>query len=483
VQKDHVFQKNNERIAQNLQHITSQLRDFERTEQEIADVCEYVGSKHTQTTGLNETDCARLYWEQYLANESRIKIPQHKECEFAILVPVYNEHWDRIKRQIDSLKRQVDVSEHAWEVIYVVNNGLNAEPEILRQNKIVVDALKNLSIKNIHVIDKSTLGNEIPRCNVGRARNRALGEASIRFFENGKNGYLIHTDADTYFEDVHYFSKLKKLLMSAPGGIIGLAGGFIYEFSPDIQDAIEIDQLQKKAYRLTLIKKWIALDSFRRGVAHFTEGHYKSFFAGAHMISRSFESSVIGGIYGNNVLEDVVFGLELQNYAEKKGLHVITVKDQLFLTTALRESDRTDVSLGVEFDEIVLSKPFLIPNPLTHETPQQFRERVLNLLTSPRFEISAMRNLLSDSKGKLVIDERRLVEIFETAKYCLTSNLSATEIDFIIEALFNTRYPKVVLNEETYQALANIVSGNSTNGEELVHFIDKITNRVRLIKN
>lgn len=339
-----------------------------------------------------DKDRANEYWESRLSGERRIDQPQNPNCRFCIVVPIYNERVDRIAKQIDSLRKQKGVSPDLYEVIYVVNNGVLGEDgkseEIKRNNGDVISYLKELDDENIFVIDKSSIGNEIADCNVGKARNRGVAEASRRFFENAKNGVIIQTDADTYFEDEEYFEKLS--VATQDESVIGVAGGIRFEFSPDTDDPQKIEELKEKVKRFVLLKKWDILKRFvlKPGNVHATADDT---FSGAHMISRSFESAVIGGLGDLTKGEDPKFGNDLKKYTEVNNKKVIGLKSKLKVVTALRESDRTPSGYWKSFEEIDISQPTFVRDPfqiengkpvkveLTEDAYKELERRVLEM--------------------------------------------------------------------------------------------------------
>ena len=187
-----------------------------------------------------------------LKNEKLIEIPQKPECEIVVAVPVYNESVKRIFEQVKSLMNQT-YEPDKYEVIYIINNGSAEEQEndegykrIIETNKKILDLplwknsnsdniafspleeqdfIKNAREKlNLFVVDKSTLGNEITNCNVGRARNRVLAEATQRFLNNNKNGIILHTDADSIFNNPNHLEIVDKTFKDDPSAI-AIAGG------------------------------------------------------------------------------------------------------------------------------------------------------------------------------------------------------------------------------------------------------------------
>lgn len=341
---------------------------------------------------LTDEEMARKYWETRLSGEERIATPQDPNCGFCIVVPVYNEKLERIMKQIDSLRAQEGVPQESFEVIYIVNNGnLDASEQsvqIRSNNQAVINLIRNLSEPNIFVVDKSSLGHEISDCNVGRARNRGVAEASRRFFENNKNGVIVQTDADTYFEDKEYFQKLS--IATRDDSVVGIAGGIIFEFSPDTDDQDKIRVLKEKVKRFVLLKKWDILKRFVLNPNN-VPATANDTFSGAHMISRSFESAVIGGLADLSKGEDPKFGNDLKKYAEANNKTVVGMKSALKVVTALRESNRTPSGFWKSFEEMDINQPTFVRDPfklnlgkpakveLTEQSYLELEQKVLNM--------------------------------------------------------------------------------------------------------
>ncbi|MCX6779032.1 MAG: hypothetical protein NTU97_02265, partial [Candidatus Magasanikbacteria bacterium] len=226
-------------------------------------------------------------------------------------------------------------------------------------------------------------GNEIVGCNVGKARNRGVAESSVRFQELGRNGILIQTDADTWFEDEQFLSKVKTMLGSDPE-VIGVAGGLNLEWDPETKDPKERAVLRKKVDRLLL------RETTKRLVEFFSapNKYGRTSFMGADMISRSFESAVIGGVPKIKGGEDGAFGSRLESYGRRKGKIVVGAKHELFVTTSFRESDRTGSSLKKIFDSINPDIPEMVPNVFALTDREEPKEVELNSTYVDRLKVA-----------------------------------------------------------------------------------------------
>ena len=465
-----------------------QLKNLEGKEAAGVDINE---AEKAREEGKTELERAQHFWKTRLENEIRIEVSQNPLCEFAIVIPVYNENPDRILKQIESLRRQQDIDPSQFEVIYVVNNDLpNESPKsaaVIEANQKVIETLRNVFGLNIFVIDKSSPGNEIKGCNVGRARNRGVAEASLRFYENSKNGLLIQTDADTYFEDPSYLSKLRKITTENPD-VIGIAGGLVFEFHPDTNDEEEIAELREKVKRFVLKRKWDILVQFLRDPESRTLVGARN-FSGANMISRSYESAVIGGLIDANAGEDPQFGKDLEAYGAGRGQKVIGAKNDLLVVTALRESDRTAASFKKDFDQIDLEKLFMISDPFVSETLPEFRDKIISILEKSVFDQTELRNLLTNERGVLSVSESAFIQLVEHARENGIVEGDKFYRDWIsknfgtgfnlIQQLYDARYPQRPLTEENYQKLLEKVKQNPK-GAEFIDDLNAIVKNIRI---
>ncbi len=433
------------------------------------DISEAIEIHKAKYEGMTEKERARHYWETWLKNEVRIQVPQNLNCEFAIVIPAMNEKPERILKQIESIKNQKGIDPSQFEVIYVIGNDLPTNDpkskETFALNQRVIETLRGVSGLNVFVIDKSSPGHEIVNTNIGKARNRGVAEASLRFYENGKNGILIQTDSDSYFEDENYLSKLRTMSHENPD-VIGIAGGIVFEFSPDTTNEVEIAELRKKLEMFVLIQKWDLLVQFLRDPDYSYHIDTKA-FSGANMISRSYESAVIGGLIDYNGGEDPQFRKDLESYGAGRGQKIIAAKNELVVITALRESDRTTASFKKEFDRIDIDKPFMVSDPFTEETLPEFRDKLKTVLEQSVLDQSDLRNLLTDDRGFLIVSENSLADLVEHVgqngvkeddtffRTWITKNFGANFN--LTQKLYDVQHPQILLTEENYQKLLDRV--------------------------
>jgi hypothetical protein len=189
--------------------------------------------------------------------------------------------------------------------------------------------------------------------NVGKARNRGVAEACDRFFERGKNGILFQTDADTRLPNPHFLKRMTAVF--ADPETIGGSGGGYYEFDINTDDPLERRRLEtdrRDLVMLKLIKRMYQYDRHRQT---------GSGFPGFNMMSRSFETAVIGGLEDRVSGEDSRFGRALADFGRQKGKRLFSDRG-LRVVTALRESDRTAVlyktfAVGVSGGQKLIEDP------------------------------------------------------------------------------------------------------------------------------
>lgn len=430
---------------------------------------------------------AETYWQSRLTGEQRLEHSQSEKCQIAIVVPVYNEQVKRLERQLNSLRSQ-SIDKDKFEIIYVVNNGLSAPALILEQNSEAIEALSRVTDLPVFVIDKSSAGNEIDECNVGRARNRGVAEASRRFHESGKNGIIVQTDADTYFEDPDFLAKILSTLEDQPD-TIGIAGGLIFEFDPDTIDEDERALLEKKVEHALLLRQWGLLKSFLKNKYGYSALNDNT-FSGANMISRSFESAVVGGLIDANKGEDPKFGHDLEDYAQHNHGQVIGRKNTLKLVTAIRESDRTLASFRALFDSIDLDKPVLVEDPLA-PSHKEFKKTLFGLLSKVPVNEAEIVKFVTSPSGELFLPTVALEEII---KHIQTKGFRRDD-PFLVEwsrqfnlvdenfvaFLHRKKYPSVVLTQKVIDHYRDLVLGKE-GGQKVVENLAKVVAEIRIRK-
>jgi hypothetical protein len=329
---------------------------------------------------------AAVYFER-LKNERLIEVSQSEQCEIAIVVPASGEGPERIMTLLESLVTQQEVSTEQFEVIVVVNNGPDDGTTTFKERFIDNQAVLNLPIWanrqegdssglsprektrtadirrlfRFFAVDKSSLGKEFDTASVGKARNRGVAEASLRFFEQGKNGILFQTDADTRLPDPHFLKRVLEVFLDP--NIIGGSGGGYYEFDIKTHDPAERRKLEKDRADLVMLKMVKRISQYK------PDGQEDGGFPGFNMMSRSFETAVIGGLEDRASGEDTLFGKAITAFSRKRGKKIFSAAGPR-VATALRESGRTSV-LYKTFASGVSGGPKLIEDPFATK-PSKF---------------------------------------------------------------------------------------------------------------
>lgn len=303
-----------------------------------------------------------------LAGQQLIAEPQAPDCTDVWIVPVRGERPDRVLRLLESLALQ-DGARHI-EVLLVVNNtpddGTDKWREYYERNQAVLalpvyqgrGPAYNQELEKfiyfrlrVHAIDLSSPGRAIPGCNVGIARNRGLLEGVLRAAQRGVNVRIHHTDADCYFPDPEFRSKVAWLFNQNPR-LLALAGTYFSELvlnDPESEDLFE----NMEAYKL--------YRRYSRLYRDITRGYCDMNFndnimLGSCTAHRAFEAILAGGIPAVNLEEDVQFSNRLKRYAMEYGMEVDHGRRYgLGPVTAFRISDRTGACIEHRF---ALLNPF-----------------------------------------------------------------------------------------------------------------------------
>lgn len=345
------------------------------------------------------------YLQKTLKGEETLSVSPEPGCRVTFMIPVYGEPVIRILEVLESilnLRRAEDCSE----VICLVNNpeddGTEREQKARRMNAFILDlpiwrnedpffaghrfpddvlerARRIRERLPVYLIDKSRNGHELRGGNIGRARNRLLAEAVLRYERAGREGLLVSTDADVRFTDERYLEKLLGLFDTEPE-LIAASGGVDLVFDPDRRSQIERDQLRAAFDRFILERSWLEMSRFFEGGESEMAPH--DAFYGSHMVMRSRHAADAGGFAPLAKHEDTHLGNAFRAYANEKGLRVGNAKRLLRVQAALRESDRTAASfLPMLLRELDAAKRVEDPETkqsamLTHELAERACERL-----------------------------------------------------------------------------------------------------------
>jgi hypothetical protein len=299
----------------------------------------------------------------------QITTPQNQACRITFVVPAHNERADRVAKLLLSLAAQ-DVPPGTIEAITVVNNKPDAPAATLQRNQELLDsALFSGRTPQIfdefrhhmpsYAIDMSSPGLAFPGSNVGMARQRGLLEAAIRFAERGVNGLVVHTDADCWFDDRSFVSKLLWLFDNYPD-ILLLGGEFVPVIDRNDPESTELLR-HLPAYRRYCLYDDMVRD-IRRGKVGLTKPLRDIGNCIAH---RAFEGIAVGGIPDLSCEEDSRFCARLNEYAKAHNLRYERGSDWgLRVQAAFRLSDRAKTDVARERlpllngDDTMVDDPF-----------------------------------------------------------------------------------------------------------------------------
>lgn len=358
---------------------------------------------------------AQNYWKKVFSLHHRQLPGLSLDCRVSVVIPVYGENIDRLQTQIDSFSRQT-LSRKKTEFIYVVNNDLPKDTSIWREayqlNQKVISFLRKKHPITIHVIDRSSSGLEIEDCNVAKARNIGIAEASVRYFEQNRDGILFQTDADVYLRNKQHFRFIQSDFIKYPRAF-GAAGGVIYEFSIDDSKFLKGKDPYHFYRDVVMHFRWHSLlYAFRH--PHPTPPVFPTFFSGAHMISRAIASACIGGVLPVQVAEDVSFGVRLEAFARDHDGCVLPRREEWYVITALRESSRTGVSFGDVFNNILKEGGVYAPE-FTIPSFQEFAEQKIAEILSVR-SLFEVRKIIRDSSSPFLYSDAVVEDMWEALR-------------------------------------------------------------------
>lgn len=305
---------------------------------------------------LGSLDPARLIEQlaRELSGQTLIDAPMTPERELVVVIPVYAEQVSRLQRLLDSVTMQ-DIDLNKVEVIMVVNNRPREDTDDWRTNYELNQAVLRLPLfRNrrgdesgiftnawartireklaVYAIDNSSPGLWVPDSNVGRARQRGLAEAVLRFAKAGRNGLVVHTDADCWFDDPSFMFKLLWFFNEYPH-IHAMGGQYTLEL--DIHDPEAEDVLSYlpnyKLYRLYRL--------LSRDIRNGRVGPIKpKTTLGRCIVNRAFEGIAVGGFPPVSYCEDFEF---CESFPQNGLIFASGADYGLGVGSAMRLSDRT----------------------------------------------------------------------------------------------------------------------------------------------
>lgn len=308
------------------------------------------------------------YLRSTLEGEKLLREPMDENCAVTVLFPVHAEPIRRILELLESVSEQKDIAHEKIEVLCLVGNdvrdGSKEREKILRANQLILElpVWKNArglngqrfsdetraraalirEKLNAYAIDKSTPGEEIEACNVGKARNRLLAEAVHRYSRWERSGVLIMTDADTTFANPLHIQTVLKFFIENKNFVAG-AGGVDYVFDPDTQTEVQRERIHEAFSNYVLTRRWNFLSNY---LLHKPVNLCPADACfGGNIVCSSEAAAACGGFRPIGRLEDSYFFRDISVFAERAGLTAAALP-HLRVNAALRDSFRTDSSFG-----------------------------------------------------------------------------------------------------------------------------------------
>ena len=200
---------------------------------------------------------ADFYFERQNGFQTKIQSKPHPDLEFVVVIPCFNEF--NLIKTLNSIKNCKKVKS-SIEVIIIINSAEDTRQEILDQNRITYNEVKNWiaqhedSLLRFFILQEK----ELPKKFAGAGLSRKIGmdQAIARFNQLDKrNGIIVSIDADSILKD-NYFEELEKHFKKFPKTnaittyfehpIVG------NEFRENIYNAIIQYELYMRYYKLSL---------------------------------------------------------------------------------------------------------------------------------------------------------------------------------------------------------------------------------------
>lgn len=396
-------------------------------------------------------------------------------CHITILVPVYDEAIHRIKKQIDAFSKQ-QLSKDKFELVYVVNNpkpdGSREDARVVRANKKIMRFLRRRQPLAVRCIDLSSPGNELKVSNVGAARNFGLHAVALRYLDQGRDGIVIHTDADSAPSKRRYLNEVLKEVSDPK--CFGVAGGVDFVLDIDSRSKADKEFFRKHFAAFRKYMEWHALAHALNQQKHLKEqGSYEN-FAGAHMICKAIAGVLAGGIPALARAEDGIFGINLHKLAKKYGAYILVRKDEWLMRTAFRESRRTGTGYGAVFANVKKTKG----KPLVRDVhaPHYYREFVPKIMVAmgkTKGRKKELADLLGDDFTKaskpvqnaIVKLAKRMVGVDARSVKLQTYDIWRDEFlkikpESVLFSLYKKKYPLVPLTDKALRELRREVHKN-----------------------
>ena len=152
---------------------------------------------------------AAVYFDRFNYRESELNSLVPSNLELIVVIPSYNE--PNLLESLQSLKDSFVPLGVSVEVITVINHGLNAAENIVRQNETTAIQANGFAVKNNSesITFKTLEVFDMPpkKAGVGLARKIGMDEALNRFSKINKDGIIVCFDADSLCES-NYFEAI-----------------------------------------------------------------------------------------------------------------------------------------------------------------------------------------------------------------------------------------------------------------------------------
>lgn len=310
---------------------------------------------------------------------SLIEAPLDKRCDVCVVIPICREPAHRVVNLLVSLARQRSVDFGAVEVLCVVNEAADDGSRRWKASALanqlvlslpvwknrdrfdghlrfpseVLDACTEIRSSLVaYAVELETSGSGM----VGEVLNRGLAEATVRFDRVNKNGIVIFFGADNIVDDPDYLANALRLFKQHPD-LVAVSGGVRLVFDPDARDEAERLAIGALMERYLLRKKLHVLERFIQGqdIALMPEDA----FLGSNILARSADAASWNGFPDWKRNEDSAFGNAAKEYAKEHRKLVLNKKNELVITSALRDSDRTGASLKTLLEQEMNLEPVL----------------------------------------------------------------------------------------------------------------------------
>jgi len=443
------------------------------------------------------------YLDRELEGEERIEREMDESCEVSVVVPVYAER-DYIFRPLKSLTEQEDVESNHFEAIFVVNNKgeeprrdidetdadyqrkldlyhkaageggenqqviniinhINGEKlvvDLSKDEKKVVRDIKKKGI-NVHVIDKASEGKTLSpgEDNVGGARNRGVAEAVARFYEQKhENGIIAQTDSDSRM-DKDYIRNIISTFNNNPD-MVGARGELEFEQAFNSEVFRKVANYQEMNYRYNRLLDYYF--KLQQGDEETIQQANQVAFSGANMMSRAYESAIVGGVPKKAGGEDPEFGYRLANIGNTK--HIEEVKTY----PADRESARTAVWAGHGQNKIKAIEAFQGKDTINVDcldymkARNELGTRVKRLFDEGRASLESLREAFTFNGGRLLEDNdlKRIIAMAGEAGDIKKIEMSdeRREIRHRYENALRKIYPKQPVDEAAEELIDDMRS-------------------------